>query len=63
MQVYVLYSQDNLFRSRSPQVYQFSSVQSLSHVQLFQSHGLQQASPPCPSPTPGVFSNLCPLSL
>ena len=35
MQVYVLYSQDNLFRSRSPQVNHFSSVQSLSHVRFF----------------------------
>ena len=26
------------------------------------SHGLQQARPPCPSPTPGVYPNLCPLS-
>ena len=25
-------------------------------------HGLQHARPPCPSPTPGVFSNSCPLS-
>ena len=25
-------------------------------------HGLQHAMPPCPSPTPGVYSNLCPLS-
>ena len=25
-------------------------------------HGLQHARPPCPSPTPGVYSNLCPLS-
>ena len=25
-------------------------------------HGLQHASPPCPSPTPGVYSNSCPLS-
>ena len=24
--------------------------------------GLQQARPPCPSPTPGVYSNSCPLS-
>ena len=29
-------------------------------VQLFRSHGLQQARPPCPSPTPGVYSNSCP---
>ena len=26
------------------------------------SHGLQHARPPCPSPTPGVHSNSCPLS-
>ena len=25
------------------------------------SHGLQHARPPCPSPTPGVYSNSCPL--
>ena len=25
-------------------------------------HGLQHARPPCPSPTPGIFSNSCPLS-
>ena len=26
-------------------------------------HGLQHAGPPCPSPTPGAYSNLCPSSL
>ena len=26
------------------------------------SHGLQHARPPCPSPTPGFFSDSCPLS-
>ena len=26
------------------------------------SHGLQKARPPCPSPTPGVYSNSCPSS-
>ena len=25
-------------------------------------HGLQHARPPCPSPTPGFYSNSCPLS-
>ena len=25
-------------------------------------HGLQHARPPCPSPSPGVYSNSCPLS-
>jgi len=39
---------------------QFSSV-----AQLFltlRPHGLQHARPPCPSPTPGVHPNPCPLS-
>ena len=27
-----------------------------------QSHGLQHARPPCPSPTPRAYSNSCPLS-
>ena len=27
-----------------------------------QPHGLHHARPPCPSPTPGAYSNLCPLS-
>ena len=26
------------------------------------SHGMQYTKPPCPSPTPGVYSNSCPLS-
>ena len=37
---------------------QFNSVVSDS----LQPHGLQHARPPCPSPTPGVYSNSCPLS-
>ena len=39
-----------------------SSVQSLSHVRLFATHELQHTRPPCPSPTPGAYSNSCPLS-
>ena len=45
-------------------VIKFSSVQ-LSHSVVSDSlwpHGLQYARPPCPSPTPGVHSNSCPLS-
>ena len=42
--------------------FQLSSVQSLSRVQLFWPHGLQYARLPCPSPTPGAYSNSCPLS-
>ena len=41
---------------------QFSSVQLLSRVRPFATHGLQHTRPPCPSPTPRVYSNLCPLS-
>ena len=36
-----------------------TSVQSLSQLQP---HGLQHTRPPCPPPTPGVYSNSCPLS-
>ena len=39
----------------------FSSVQSLSRVRL-RPRGLQHARPPCPSPTPRVYSNSCPWS-
>ena len=41
-----------------------SSVQfSLSGMSdSLQPHGVQHARPPCPSPTPGVYSNSCPLS-
>ena len=41
-----------------------SSVQ-FSHSVMsnfLQPHGLQHARPPCPSPTPRVYSNSCPLS-
>ena len=41
---------------------QFSSVQSLSRVWLFVTHGLQHTRLPCPSPTPRAHSNSCPLS-
>ena len=38
---------------------QFSSV---AQCPTLWPHGLQHARPPCPSPTPGVYSNSCPLS-
>ena len=42
---------------------QFSSVFSHSVVyDSLQPHELQHARPPCPSPTPGVYSNSCPPS-
>ena len=40
----------------------FSSVQSLSHVRLFVTHGLQHTRLPCLSPTPRACSNWCPSS-
>ena len=40
---------------------QFSSVQFISDS--LWPHGLQHARPPCPSPTPRVYSNSCPLCL
>ena len=42
------------------QILQFSSVAVMSDS--LQPHGLKHAGPPCPSPTPGVYSNSCPLS-
>ena len=38
---------------------QFSGSVMSDSLQL---HGLQHARPPCPSPTPGAYSNSCPLS-
>ena len=42
----------------------FSSVQFSCSVvpNSLQPHESQHARPPCPSPTPGVYSNSCPLS-
>ena len=44
-------------------IFWFSSVQSLSCVRLFATREPQCARPPCPSPTPRVHLNPCPLSL
>ena len=41
---------------------QFSSLQWLSCVWLFATPWTATRKPPCPSPTPGVDSNSCPLS-
>ena len=40
----------------------FSSVELLSHVWLFMTHGLHHARLPCPSLTCGVYSKSCPRS-
>ena len=44
-----------------PYSVQFSSVQFSRSVvsNSLRPHGLQRARPPCPSPTPGVYSNSC----
>ena len=42
-------------------LYACDSVQ-FSYSVTLRPHGLQHARPPCPSPTPGVYSNSCPLS-
>ena len=39
-----------------------TSVQWLSLSDSLRPQGLQHARPPCPSPTPGIYSNSCPLS-
>ena len=41
---------------------QFSSVHSLSHVQLFATPWIAARQAPCPSSTPRVYSNSCPSS-
>ena len=47
---------------QEPELTSFSSVQFSCSVvsDSLQPHGLQHARPPCPSPTPGVYSNSCP---
>ena len=39
-----------------------AAIQSLSHVWLFATHGLQHTRLPCPTLTPRAFSNSCPSS-
>ena len=58
------YSQHVLIHKKELNVtdHEFSSVQLLSCVQLLQPHEPQHVKPPCPSPTPGVHTNSCPLS-
>ena len=55
--------QMNLFtKQKEIGMLQFSSVQSLSRVWLLWPHEPQHTRPPCPSPTPRVHPNPCPLS-
>ena len=59
--VTIFFSHDDTFKICC---LQFNSVQSLSLVQLFATpmDYIQQARLPCPSPTPGAYSDSCPLS-
>ena len=63
--LHFLYSELFLIRPwlYSINIGQVSSAQSLSHVDSLESYRLQQARPPCPSPTPRVYLNSCPLKL
>ena len=49
-----------LFVFKSAAATQFSSIQSLSLSDSLRPHGLQHTRLPCPSPTPGAYSNSCP---
>ena len=63
-----VFSDESVLHIRWPKDWSFSF--SISSVQLSRSvlsdslrpHGPQHSRPPCPSPTPGVYSNSCPLS-
>ena len=50
-----------VFLTKNYSLSEFSSVQSVVSDSLWP-HGLQQARLPCPSPTPGAYSDSCPLS-
>ena len=64
----IVFSNGLALRIRCPKYWSFSY--SISSVQFscsgmsnsLQPHGLQHTRAPCPSPTPGVYSNLCPSS-
>ena len=53
---------DNLKAYTAENLDQFSSVSCSVMSDSLRPHELQQARPPCPSPTPGVHSNSCPSS-
>ena len=63
-----VFSDESVLHIRWPKDWSFSF--SISSVQLSRSvlsdslrpHGPQHSRPPCPSPTPGVYSYSCPLS-
>ena len=52
----------NLFYSCNLMLPHFSSFSHSVMSDSLQPHGLQHARPPSPSPSPGLYSNSCPLS-
>ena len=60
----IRFSDTHMHSAHTVEYESFSSVQFSRSVvsDSLQPCGLQQARPPCPSPTPGVYSNSCPLS-
>ena len=61
-----VFSNESVLHIRWPKYWNFSfsisSVQSLSHVHSLGAHGLQYATFPGPTPTPGPHSDSCQLS-
>ena len=53
---------EHMKRCSTSYIIQFSSVQSLSRVRLFATPERQHVRPRCPSPTPEVHPNSCPLN-
>ena len=52
----------HILKRKSRAMVEFSSVQLLSRVWLFETPWAADARPPCPSLTPGVYPNSCSLS-
>ena len=52
----------NKLKHKNYMITAISSVQLLSRVQLFATPWTAACQVPCPSPTPGVYTNSCPLS-
>ena len=69
--IYIYYWKENLHKDITSEYSYFYEEFTWPSVQFslvaqscptLQPHGLQHARPSCPLPTPGVYSNLCPLS-
>ena len=63
VELHLMIKQLNIFNGLE-KIYQFSSVQFIRSVMFdsLQSHGLQNAMPSCPSPTPGIHLDSRPSS-